>query len=117
MPDTTIAAAPATADATGAPDRLRRDQSVAKSLFVGEILEENLFPYPQIRARDREILGSVVEAIDGFLDGKEGDFKIAPNKYVRTWRTMGVMEQPDVDHVRHDGGDPTTELEPPPTGA
>ena len=35
--------------------------------------------------------------------GKEGDYKIKPNKFVRTWKTMGVMEQADIDHVRHDG--------------
>ena len=51
-------------DTTTTPaDSLRRDQSAAKKLFVGEILEQNLFPYPSIRARDREILGTVVEAI------------------------------------------------------
>jgi len=52
------------------PDTLLRQQSAAKSLFVGTILEENLLPFPRIRARDREILGSVIEAIDGFLDDR-----------------------------------------------
>lgn len=48
---------------------------------------------------------------DEFLDlvrflselGKEGDYKIKPNRFVRTWRVMGKMEQVDVDHVRHVG--------------
>lgn len=48
---------------------------------------------------------------DEFLDlvrflselGREGPFKTQPNRYIRTWRTMGVMEQADVDHVRHVG--------------
>ncbi len=35
--------------------------------------------------------------------GKEGDYKIKPNRYIRSWRVMGAMEQPDVDHVRHVG--------------
>jgi len=35
--------------------------------------------------------------------GKEGAYKIAPNKYVRTWKTMGVMEQATIDQVRHTG--------------
>ena len=97
MADVPTASAPAASDSTAAPDRLRRDQSVAKSLFVGEILEENLFPYPQIRARDREILGSVVEAIDGFLEGKEGDFKQwdreaqQPEEYIQALRDMGLF--------------------------
>ncbi len=85
------------ASADTPPDRLRRDQSAAKSLFVGSILEENLFPYPKIRARDREILGSVVEAIDGFLDGKESDFKKwdreahQPEEFIQGLRDMGLF--------------------------
>lgn len=48
---------------------------------------------------------------DEFLDlvrflselGREGDYKVKPNRYIRTWRTMGPMVQADVDHVRHIG--------------
>lgn len=35
--------------------------------------------------------------------GREGDYKIKPNRYVRTWKVMGTMAQPDIDHVRHVG--------------
>ncbi len=35
--------------------------------------------------------------------GREGDYKTQPNRYVRTWRTMGKIEQADNDHVRHVG--------------
>lgn len=35
--------------------------------------------------------------------GREGDFKVSPKRYVRTWQTMGAMEQAAVDHVRHVG--------------
>ncbi len=34
---------------------------------------------------------------------REGDYKTQPNRYVRTWRTMGKIEQADNDHVRHVG--------------
>lgn len=79
------------------PDRLRRDLSAAKSLFVGEILEENLFPYPQIRARDREILGPVVEAIDSFLANHAADFRRwdrdarQPAEFLQGLRDMGLF--------------------------
>lgn len=82
---------------SAAPDLLRRDQSAAKSLFVGEILEENLFPFPKIRARDREVLGTVVEAIDGFLDGRDADFKQwdrdaqQPEEFIQGLRDMGLF--------------------------
>ena len=56
-------------------DSLQRDQSFAKNLFFGEILEENLFPYPAMRERDREVLGSMVDAIDDLLSDKHADFK------------------------------------------
>ena len=36
--------------------KLQRDQSFAKNLFFGEILEGNLFPYPTMREQDREVL-------------------------------------------------------------
>lgn len=66
----------ASADTGTAPaDTLRRDQSVAKNLLFGEILEENLFPYPAIRERDREMLGMMVESIDRFLADKREDFR------------------------------------------
>jgi hypothetical protein len=35
--------------------------------------------------------------------GREGAFKTQPNRYVRTWKVMGKMEQADIDHVRHVG--------------
>jgi putative heme-binding domain-containing protein len=35
--------------------------------------------------------------------GREGDYKIKPNRYVRTWRVMGLLPPETVDHVRHVG--------------
>jgi putative heme-binding domain-containing protein len=35
--------------------------------------------------------------------GREGAYKIKPNRYVRTWKTMGAMTQEQIDHVRHVG--------------
>jgi putative heme-binding domain-containing protein len=35
--------------------------------------------------------------------GREGDYKIKPNRYVRTWRVMGPMTGEQIDHVRHVG--------------
>ncbi len=41
--------------------------SVAKNLMAGRILEEQLFPYPRLRDKDREVLGMMIDAIDQFL--------------------------------------------------
>ncbi len=83
-------------------DPANQMQKVAKSQIATRVISPVSMMPPGLTASLRK---------DEFLDlvsflsrlGKEGDFKIAPNKYVRTWKTMGVMEQADVDHVRHDG--------------
>jgi acyl-CoA dehydrogenase family member 9 len=54
---------------------LLRDRSAAKSLFFGDILEENLFPYPRMRERDRELLGLMLDPVDAFLDAHAADLK------------------------------------------
>ncbi|MEZ5440292.1 MAG: acyl-CoA dehydrogenase family protein [Lysobacterales bacterium] len=88
--------APSQSPAAAAP-ALRRELSVAKNLFFGEILEENLFPYPQMPARDRELLGMMTEAIDDFLAGnreqidamdRAGDM---PAEFLQSLREMGLF--------------------------
>jgi acyl-CoA dehydrogenase family member 9 len=82
---------------SAAKDTMRRDESVAKNLFFGEILEENLFPYPQINPRDRELLGAMVDSIDGFLDSFKGEFKHwdrdahQPAEFIQGLRDMGLF--------------------------
>ena len=78
-------------------DAMRRDLSIAKQLFLGDILEENLFPYPRIRERDREMLSAMTDAIDGFLDDKHKQLveydRIAeqPPEFVQALREMGLF--------------------------
>lgn len=82
---------------TSSDDTLQRDQSLAKSLFFGEILEENLFPYPALKERDREMLGSMVDAIDDFLGDKRAAFKQwdrdarQPDEFIQGLRDMGLF--------------------------
>jgi acyl-CoA dehydrogenase family member 9 len=77
--------------------RLLRDQSIAKNLIMGEIVEENLFPYPAIRSRDREMLGQIVEAIDDFLADKARDFQrwdregAQPAEFIQALRELGLF--------------------------
>ena len=71
--------------------------SVAKNLFAGRIVEENLFPYPRLRAKDREVLGMMVEAIDQFLAPKHPDFKQwdreaqQPAEFIQGLRDLGLF--------------------------
>jgi len=75
---------------------------VAKSAIASQQMSPVSMMPPGLTASLRE---------DEFVDlvrflselGREGDYKTQPNRYVRTWKVMGRMEQKDVDHVRHVG--------------
>ncbi|KZC35801.1 MULTISPECIES: acyl-CoA dehydrogenase family protein [Rhodanobacter] len=83
--------------ATPASATLRSDDSVAKQLFLGNILEENLFPYPEINARDKEMLGAMTDAIDQFLADKGAELKQydrdaeQPAEFIQALREMGLF--------------------------
>jgi acyl-CoA dehydrogenase family member 9 len=71
--------------------------SVAKNLMAGRILEEQLFPYPALRDKDREVLGMMVDAIDQFLGPKHPDFKrwdreaAQPEEFIQGLRDLGLF--------------------------
>ena len=71
--------------------------SVAKGLFAGRILEEELFPYPQLRDKDQEVLGMMLDAIDQFLQPKHQDFKrwdreaAQPPEFIQGLRDLGLF--------------------------
>src|ERR1700691_4925141 len=71
--------------------------SVAKNLLAGRIVEDNLFPYPRLRERDREVLGMMLEAIDGFLAPRHEDFKRwdrdaeQPAEFIQGLRDLGLF--------------------------
>jgi len=75
----------------------RLDESAAKQLFFGNILEQNLFPYPRMRERDREMLGAMTDAIDQFLTDKATDLKRydreaeQPADFIQALRDMGLF--------------------------
>jgi len=71
--------------------------SVAKNLIAGRILEEQLFPYPSLRDKDREVLGMMVDALDQFLGPKHQDFKrwdreaAQPAQFIQGLRDLGLF--------------------------
>lgn len=83
-------------------DPLNKMQRVPKSKVASRQISPASMMPPGLTASLRE---------DEFVDlvrflselGREGDYKIKPNRYVRTWKVMGAMAQADVDHVRHVG--------------
>ncbi len=89
----TVSSTNAAADA----DTLQRERSAAKQLFFGDILEENLFPYPKMRERDREMLAPMLDAIDDFLAPRKRELahwdRIAeqPAEFIEALREMGLF--------------------------
>jgi acyl-CoA dehydrogenase family protein 9 len=71
--------------------------SVAKGLVAGHILEDQLFPYPRLRDKDREVLGMMVDAIDQFLGPRQQDFKRwdreaeQPAEFIQGLRDLGLF--------------------------
>ena len=71
--------------------------SVAKGLIAGRIVEEQLFPYPAVKDKDREVLGMMVDAIDQFLESKRDDFKRwdraaeQPAEFIQGLRDLGLF--------------------------
>src|SRR6202521_1713750 len=71
--------------------------SVAKSLVAGHILEDQLFPYPQLREKDQEVLRLMVDAIDQLRGPKHADFKrwyregAQPGEFIQGLRDLGLF--------------------------
>src|SRR5580693_7254932 len=71
--------------------------SVAKNLLAGRIVEDNLFPYPRLREKDREVLGMMLDAIDQFLAPHREDFKrwdreaAQPAEFIQGLRDLGLF--------------------------
>ena len=71
--------------------------SVAKNLVAGRILEDQIFPYPQLRQKDQEVLRMMVDAIDQFLGPKHDDFKrwdreaAQPAEFIQGLRDLGLF--------------------------
>ncbi len=73
------------------------DASVAKSLFVGRIIEENLFPYHRIDGDEAETLRMVANSLDDFLQDKGEDFRqwdresAQPEPFLQSLRELGLF--------------------------
>ena len=71
--------------------------SPAKSLFIGNIQTECLFPYPDPLAKDRESLNLIIDSIDKFLGGKASEVKAyekkgaQPDDFIQSLRELGLF--------------------------
>lgn len=54
---------------------MNQKDSPAKALFLGNILEDLIFPYPKISSDEKETLGLVLESIEKFMADKDEMFR------------------------------------------
>lgn len=86
------------------------EHTVSKASIATKVMSPVSMMPPGLTASLRE---------DEFVDlvrflselGREGDYKIKPNRFVRTWKVMGSMERDVIDHVRHVGYQALNETE------
>ncbi|MCB0325925.1 MAG: acyl-CoA dehydrogenase family protein, partial [Bdellovibrionales bacterium] len=90
---TPIEAAGSTAEGVA----LSLEGSPAKSFFLGQILEQNIFPFPQVQAEESETLRMVLDSLDKFLSGKEDLFReydeagAQPDEYIESLKELGLF--------------------------
>ena len=76
---------------------LNKTASVAKSLYLGNIVEENLFPFPKISEAEGETLRMVLDSIDKFMQPKREDYRRfdakgeQPEEYLNELRELGLF--------------------------
>ncbi|MCL4138777.1 UNVERIFIED_CONTAM: hypothetical protein GTU68_057124 [Idotea baltica] len=72
-------------------------QSVAKSLFLGQIVENLVFPFPKIEEEESETLQMVVDSVSKFLKSHADDFAkydeqaFQPEEYIQELRELGLF--------------------------
>lgn len=75
------------------------DKSISfmRSLCAGEIEEDVLFPYPEIEPEEKEVLGTVIDAVDSLLQDRGEDFRAwdeaseMPPEFIEELRQFGIF--------------------------
>ncbi len=72
-----------------------KEASFGKSLFFGEILEDQIFPYPEIDPQTKETVISVTEMLDKYLAtldsakmDREGEI---PKEVIQQLKELGLF--------------------------
>jgi len=72
-----------------------KSTSFMRSLCLGEVVEEMIFPFPQIKPEEKETLRACFDSFDAWLKGKEKEF--------REWDEKGHMPAEFVQQMREFG--------------
>ena len=75
----------------------KKDRSVAKSLFLGQILEDDIFPFPSFDKQEQETIEMVLESVEKFLSSKSTLFRefdregFQPSSYIDELKELGLF--------------------------
>lgn len=73
------------------------DSGPAKNLFLGEVLEDSIFPFPTYETVERETLDAVIDTIDRMMEHKKEEFRkwdvsgSQPDEYIQEMRETGLF--------------------------
>ncbi len=76
---------------------LNKEASVAKAFFLGNIIEENLFPFPKFSPSEMDTLGMVLESVDKFMQSRAEDYReydkvgAQPTEYIESLKELGLF--------------------------
>lgn len=76
---------------------LELNSSTAKALFLGNAIENNLYPFPEINSAEKETLGMVLDSIDKFMQENDKHFAEFDEKgyqsdqYLQGLRELGLF--------------------------
>ena len=74
-----------------------KNKSLAKGLFLGSIVTENLLPYPKLGKDESDLLEMLIESIDKFMEGKSEEFReydeaaTQPKDYINSLKELGLF--------------------------
>jgi alkylation response protein AidB-like acyl-CoA dehydrogenase len=75
----------------------RSGLSIAKGLFLGEVRDDVLSPFPVIKPDEQETVRMVIESIDRFMAEKDKEYRqfdeegVQPQEYVDELKTLGLF--------------------------
>ena len=74
-----------------------KNLSPGKEYFLGAVLSDALFPFPDVNPNEKETLSMIIESIDRFMEGKEAAFAEydkkgqQPDDYLNALRELGLF--------------------------
>jgi acyl-CoA dehydrogenase family protein 9 len=73
--------------------KMNLNGSIIKSLFVGNVLEENLFPFPKLDPDTSETIRMVVDSVDKFMGSKSKELKEFDEKGYQSETYLNEMKE------------------------